>query len=60
MFGRTHYAILLILCLSLSVKALEVTNYNLFVNLDMKQHTVHVDGTLKIDFKDKDTIALVL
>ncbi len=51
---------LLILLLSLPLKAQEVKNYNLSVNLDIKQNTVHVEGAMKIDFKDKDTIALVL
>lgn len=60
MFRKTHYVALLILMVSLSAKAQKVTNYNLSVNLDMKQHLVHVEGAMKVDFKDKDTIALVL
>lgn len=41
-------------------KSQEVKNYSFSVNLDMKQNKVHVEGSMKVDFKDKDTIALVL
>jgi Peptidase family M1 domain len=60
MSRKTHYVVLLILCLSLSAKAQEVTSYNLSVNIDIKQHKVHVDGSMKVDFKQKDTIVLAL
>lgn len=57
---KNYCFVLLILLLSLPLKAQEVRNYNLSVNLDIKQNAVHVEGAMKIDFKDKDTIALVL